>query len=86
MENQDWKFVPVTSKQGKVLALDYLDQLSKNALFPIHRDEFEDLNEIFCFDFSFEEISSVQPKGEVVAYCYGSRHWMMTKAEFFKQF
>jgi hypothetical protein len=83
---KDWKFVPISTKEAQILADDHLKDLDTDALIPIHKDEFEDLNNQFNYNLDWNTIPTVQPIGRTVAYLYGANQFvMMTEEEFYKE-
>lgn len=81
-----WKFVSIKTIEGNILSEGYMHNMDNDVLFPIHKDEFESLKEVYNFSFSFEDIKNQEPIGRQIAYCYGNENViMMTKKEFFKE-
>jgi hypothetical protein len=81
MEN--YKFVPVESKIGKILSEGYEIE---EGLFPINKYEFEALKEVEDLQIEWNDLPSEEPKGENVAYCYGDNQViMMSKEDYFKE-
>jgi len=82
-----WKFVPVTTKEGELLAGEYRPDMPDDSLFPISIHEFASLVEAEPenFTMSFEALPTEEPSSRNVAYCYSDKVIMMTKDEFFKE-
>jgi hypothetical protein len=82
MEN--YKFVPVESKIGKILSEGY--EIEEGSLFPINKYEFLDLKEVEDLQIEWNDLPSEEPKGNNVAYCYSDDQViMMSKEDYFKE-